>query len=137
MPGNACPVVTGRSARGGGPEGDTTIDASSVPLRPNESQQSSQPGALATRRLLRAGPDGDETSSSTSVYAQHFDPVFGRRFAEHALDALVVVRGAQVLDVACGTGVFARMAAHVVGPAGGSSASTLRLPRWKRPATSM
>src|SRR5580700_8529672 len=59
----------------------------------------------------------DDEASATS-YAQHFDPAFGRRFAERALDALVVVRGARVLDVACGTGVFGRLSAHVVGPVG-------------------
>ena len=68
-----------------------------------------------TRLGFRAAYD-DEASATS--YAQHFDPAFGRRFAERALDALVVVRGGRVLDVACGTGVFARMAAHVVGPSG-------------------
>ncbi len=63
------------------------------------------------------GADFDDEASATS-YARHVDPAFGRRFAERALDALVVVRGARVLDVACGTGVFARMSAHVVGPSG-------------------
>jgi ubiquinone/menaquinone biosynthesis C-methylase UbiE len=110
-------VVTGRDAQAGGPEGDTTIDESSVAPRHDGSRHSmSRRAALATRPLLRPGLDEDETS--TSVYAQHFDPVFGRRFAERALDLLVVVRGGRVLDVACGTGIFARMAAHVVGPAG-------------------
>jgi ubiquinone/menaquinone biosynthesis C-methylase UbiE len=67
---------------------------------------------VGTRLGFRAAYD-DEASAAS--YARHVDPVFGRRFAERALDALVVVRGAHVLDVACGTGVFARMAAHVVG----------------------
>ncbi len=71
---------------------------------------------LATRPFLRPGSSDDD--ASTSIYAQHFDPVFGRRFAERSLDSLVVVRGARVLDVACSTGIFARMAAHVVGPVG-------------------
>jgi ubiquinone/menaquinone biosynthesis C-methylase UbiE len=57
-------------------------------------------------------------AESASSYAQHFDGAFGRRFAEKALDALVVVRGARVLDVACATGIFARLAAHVAGSGG-------------------
>jgi ubiquinone/menaquinone biosynthesis C-methylase UbiE len=112
----SCFVVTGRDVNAGGPEGDVTIDESALPPRPNEPRHSSsRSGALATRPLLRPGPAEDD---STSIYAQHFDPIFGRRFAERALDSLVVVRGARVLDVACSTGIFARMAAHVVGPVG-------------------
>ncbi len=63
-----------------------------------------------------AGPRHDELSASAA--AEYLDPAFGRRFAERGLDALAVVRGGRVLDVACGTGIFARLAAHVVGPAG-------------------
>jgi SAM-dependent methyltransferase len=63
--------------------------------------------------------DADEDEAAAASYARHFDPAFGRRFAERALDALVVVRGGRVLDVACGTGVFARLSAHVVGRRGG------------------
>src|SRR5579862_6518570 len=70
----SCSVVTGRYPRGGGTEGDTTIEPSSAPLRPNDSRQSSGPGALATQPLLRAGSYGDGTS--TSLYAQHLDPIF-------------------------------------------------------------
>jgi len=114
----SCLVVTGGDARAGGGEGDVTTNLPSVPSRSNETTRhpSSRLGALATRAAHRAGSYDD--AASTSAYAQHFDPVFGRRFAERALDSLVVVRGARVLDVACGTGIFARMAAHVVGPAG-------------------
>src|SRR5580658_5519063 len=70
---------------------------------------------LGIRHGFRPAYDDDASAMS---YAQHFDPAFGRRFAERALDALVVVRGARVLDVACGTGVFGRLCAHVVGPSG-------------------
>jgi ubiquinone/menaquinone biosynthesis C-methylase UbiE len=70
--------------------------------------------AVDTRPAAGAGIDAESASS----YAQHFDGAFGRRFAEKALDALVVVRGARVLDVACGTGIFARLAAHVTGAGG-------------------
>ena len=116
-PVTSCLVVTGRNTHAGGPEEDGAIDLPSVPPRPNEAlRTASSPGNVATRSVLRTETFDDE--ASTSAYAQHFDPVFGRRFAERALDALVVVRGGRVLDVACGTGIFARMAAHVVGPAG-------------------
>lgn len=55
---------------------------------------------------------------TAAAFAAHFDPAFARRFAERALDALVVVRGTRVLEVACGTGMFSRLAARVVGPQG-------------------
>jgi len=70
-----------------------------------------------TSPLVHRGVEYDD-EASVAVQAQHFDPAFGRRFAERAIDVLVVIRGARVLDVACGTGVFARLAAHVVGPTG-------------------
>jgi ubiquinone/menaquinone biosynthesis C-methylase UbiE len=70
-----------------------------------------------TSPLMHRGVEYDD-EASVAVQAQHFDPAFGRRFAERAIDVLVVIRGARVLDVACGTGVFARLAAHVVGPTG-------------------
>jgi ubiquinone/menaquinone biosynthesis C-methylase UbiE len=113
----SCSVVTGRDTHAGGPEGDVNTGMSPRSAHAESApHSSSSTAALATRTLH--GPDFYDDVVSTSTYAQHFDPVFGRRFAERALDALVVVRGARVLDVACGTGSFARMAAHVVGPAG-------------------
>jgi len=113
----SCFVVTGRDTHGTRPGGDVTIGVSSGPTRTDDSSGPlARAARLATRTPHRTGTYDDE--AATSVYAQNFDPVFGRRFAERALDSLVVVRGARVLDVACGTGIFARMAAHVVGPAG-------------------
>jgi ubiquinone/menaquinone biosynthesis C-methylase UbiE len=76
----------------------------------HDSRVGEAPGGVATHVFA------DQASST--VYAQHFDPAFGRRFAEKTVDALAVGRGSRVLEVACGTGVFARTAAHVVGPAG-------------------
>jgi len=70
--------------------------------------------APARPEVSHGGIDADSAPAS----AQHLDGAFGRRLAEKALDALVVVRGARVLDVACGTGAFARLAAHVTGTNG-------------------
>ncbi len=113
----SCLVVTGRDAYAGGAEGNAPSNMPSVPPRPSETRHSSSSsGAVSMQTVQRPVTHDDELS--TSAYAQHLDPVFGRRFAERTLDSVVVVRGARVLDVACGTGIFARMAAHVVGPAG-------------------
>ena len=70
--------------------------------------------ALTAPAVSHGGIDAE----SAAAYAQHYDGPFGRRLAEKSLDGLVVVRGDRVLDVACGTGAFARLAAHVAGTRG-------------------
>lgn len=86
----------------------------SFPARPSARAERSP--SVVTTAVRRVDAYRDE--ASVEQQAQHLDPLFGVRFAERTIDVLVVVRGARVLDVACGTGVFARLAAHVVGPTG-------------------
>ena len=51
-------------------------------------------------------------------YERYFLPVIGAPIAADLIDACALRRGQRVVDVACGTGVVARLAAARVGPAG-------------------
>ncbi len=51
-------------------------------------------------------------------YEQYFTPTIGVHFASPVVEAARLGRGDRVLDVACGTGIVARLAAAEVGPTG-------------------
>lgn len=88
-------------------------------MSPGRGRDGAVQTATGSLPSFAGAPESTDTEEAgASVAATLFDPAFGRRFAERALDALVVVRGARVLDVACGTGIFARLAARVVGSQG-------------------
>jgi SAM-dependent methyltransferase len=65
---------------------------------------------------------GDErwqvTGSAAEVYQRQLVPAIFAPWAPRVLDLAAPAAGARVLDVACGTGVVARLAAERVGPGG-------------------
>jgi SAM-dependent methyltransferase len=58
------------------------------------------------------------TAQAAEAYEELFVPAFFAQWAPSLLDATGVRAGQRVLDVACGTGVVARLAAERVGAAG-------------------
>lgn len=70
------------------------------------------------RQWLRVG------GSAAERYERDLVPAMFAAWAPLLVDAAQVQAGEHVLDVACGTGVVARLAAHRVGSTGASSVST-------------
>lgn len=65
--------------------------------------------------------EGDFAARAPRNYERYFVPVIGAPLAEDLVPAAALKPGERVLDVACGTGVVARMAASRVGAEGSVS----------------
>lgn len=61
---------------------------------------------------------GSYAGSPAENYERYFVPAIGGPLAEQLVAAAALRPGERVLDIACGTGVVARLAADRVGPAG-------------------
>jgi SAM-dependent methyltransferase len=61
---------------------------------------------------------GEAARNAGASYERYFVPSIGRPFARLVIEAPDLRQGERVLDVACGTGVAARLAAERVAPTG-------------------
>ena len=61
---------------------------------------------------------GEAAGNAAASYERYFVPSIGRPFARRVIEASGLRQGERVLDVACGTGVAARLAAEQVAPTG-------------------
>lgn len=67
---------------------------------------------------MPVGLQGQVTGSAPDIYETFFVPALFQQWAPMVADAARITRGQSVLDVACGTGILARVAAERVAPDG-------------------
>ncbi|MGH9033485.1 MAG: methyltransferase domain-containing protein [Acidimicrobiia bacterium] len=61
---------------------------------------------------------GQVAAAAAEIYDEFFLPALFEQWAPQLCDAAMMVEGQSVLDVACGTGILARVARSRVGPSG-------------------
>ncbi len=71
--------------------------------------------------MSEATYDATLATQVAESYERRFVPAIGRPVASRLIEAAELRRGERVLDVACGTGIVARLAAGRVGPEGAVS----------------
>jgi ubiquinone/menaquinone biosynthesis C-methylase UbiE len=77
---------------------------------------------MSSSATTRTAWDASYSDNAAENYQKFFVPVIGGPFAGALVDAAALQPGERVLDVACGTGTIARLAAERVGAAGSVSA---------------
>ena len=73
---------------------------------------------MTTYEKYAWGTAGEAAQNAATSYERYLVPAIGRPSARPVIEAAALQEGERVLDIACGTGVAARLAAEQVAPTG-------------------